>query len=359
MQGPAVLQNQSVLINFGSNDYLGLAADPRLARSAKDAIDQYGFGSGASPLITGRSAAQEALEEQLAQFKNTESAITFSSGFAANAGTVAALADRGDIIFSDAKNHASIIDGTRASRATVRVYPHGDVDYLDNLLNQSQNFRRRLIVTDSLFSMDGDFAPLAELVQLAETHQAMLMVDEAHATGVCGEHGRGVCELFGLEAQVPIRVGTFSKALGGHGGFVVGSRPLIDWLLNRARPFVFSTAAPAANFAAMQTALDIVGEEPFRRRELAELADHLRAELRSQGWQLGASESHIVPVIVGTEAYVTELSGRLAEKGMLVPGIRPPTVPDGECLLRISLCYGHTRQHVSDLVMALDAFRQR
>ena len=256
------------LINFGSNDYLGLAADPRLAHAAAEAIEHEGFGSGASPLITGHGAAHRRLEQRLAEFEGTEAALVFSSGFAANAGTIAALVGPGDVVYCDRKNHASLFDGCRLSRADVRVYPHADCARLASLLAESQKYRRRLIVTDGLFSMDGDLAPLAELAELAARHDAMLLVDEAHATGVFGPNGRGVSEHLGVEDGVHVRVGTLSKALGSVGGFVAGSRSLIEWLVNRARPYVFSTAGPAATAAAALAALDIVRNEPERRRRL-------------------------------------------------------------------------------------------
>lgn len=356
-QGPSVDWKERELLNFSSNDYLNLAADPRLEAAACEAIQREGWGSGASPLITGRGQSQASLEAALAQFEATEAALTFASGFAANAGVIDALADRGDVILSDEKNHASIIDGTRLSKATVRVYPHRDLQYLENLLKQCSTFRRRLIVTDTLFSMDGDIAPLPELADLAEAYDAMLMVDEAHATGVFGENGRGLCEQFGVEDRVSIRVGTFSKALGGHGGFVVGSEPLIHWLVNRCRPYIFSTAPPAANAGAMLAALKIVHDEPQRRTDLLAKAKWLRGKLREIGWSLGDSESQIIPVIVGTENLAMTLSAKLYEMGMMVPGIRPPSVPDGECLLRISLSCGHTQQHLDTLVEALTQSR--
>lgn len=356
-QGPSVDWKERELLNFSSNDYLNLAADPRLEAAACEAIQREGWGSGASPLITGRGQSQASLEAALAQFEATEAALTFASGFAANAGVIDALADRGDVILSDEKNHASIIDGTRLSKATVRVYPHRDLQYLENLLKQCSTFRRRLIVTDTLFSMDGDIAPLPELADLAEAYDAMLMVDEAHATGVFGENGRGLCEQFDVEDRVSIRVGTFSKALGGHGGFVVGSEPLIHWLVNRCRPYIFSTAPPAANAGAMLAALKIVHDEPQRRTDLLTKAKWLRGKLREIGWSLGDSESQIIPVIVGTENLAMTLSAQLHEMGMMVPGIRPPSVPDGECLLRISLSCGHTQQHLDTLVEALTQLR--
>ncbi|MFZ1933931.1 MAG: 8-amino-7-oxononanoate synthase [Thermoguttaceae bacterium] len=373
------------LINFGSNDYLGLAADPRLAQAVVEAVATEGWGSGASPLITGRAALHRRLEERLAAFEGTEAALLFASGFAANAGTIAALVGPGDAVYCDRKNHASLFDGCRLSRADVRVYPHGDWRRLAALLEQSKKCRRRLIVTDSLFSMDGDLAPLAELADLAEKFEAMLLVDEAHATGVFGRHGRGVAEHLGdcpnfrvgdcpnfrvsengtvplgaatpgrpnSENRVHVRIGTLSKALGSVGGFVAGSRPLIEWLVNRARPYVFSTAAPAAASAAALAALEIVEQEPQRRHSLLARAETLRSELAARGWNTGSSVSQIIPIIVGDPDRAVELSLKLRDHGLFVPAIRPPTVPEGEACLRISLTTNHTEEMIELLIRDL------
>ncbi len=346
-------------LNFGSNDYLGLAADPRLAQAAQLAMQTEGWGAGASPLITGHSAAHQRLEQQLAQFLNCEAALLFSSGFAANAGAIAALVGRGDAIFGDQKNHASIIDGCRLSRADVHVYPHADVSALRALLQQSRTapYRRRLIVTDSLFSMDGDLAPLADLVELAQQHHAMLMVDEAHATGLFGANGRGLCEQLGIEAHVSTRMGTLSKALGCAGGFVAGRRTLIDWLVNKARSYVFSTAHPPAIAAAATAAIEIVVSEPQRRTALLQTAAALRAQLASAGWNVGQSASQIIPLYIGDPARTMQLAGTLSARGLHVPGIRPPSVPAGESLLRISLTAGHTRAMLAELHAALTSLQ--
>jgi len=345
------------LTNFGSNDYLGLAADPRLVGAAIEATRQEGWGSGASPLVTGRSASHRKLEERLADFEGTEAALVFSSGFAANAGTIAALVGPGDVVFSDSKNHASLLDGCRLSRADVRVYAHGDWQRLETLLAKGAAYRRRLIVTDSLFSMDGDLAPLKELADLSERSHAMLMIDEAHATGVFGNRGRGVAEELGVEDRVHVRVGTLSKALGCMGGFVAGKRTLIEWLVNRARPYVFSTAAPAAVAAAAIAALDIVRDEPGRRQTLRAQADWLRANLTRQGWHVGPSASQIIPLRVGDPAAAVALGVALRQRGLLVPAIRPPTVPDGESCLRISLTSGHTPEMAAALAGVLQELR--
>jgi 8-amino-7-oxononanoate synthase len=341
------------VINFGSNDYLGLASDPRLADAVRNALAREGWGSGASPLIAGRSSLHVALERRISEFEGTEAAIVFSSGFAANVGTVAALAARGDILFSDAHNHASIIDGCRLSGARVQVYPHRALDHLERMLEQSQNFRRRLIVTDSLFSMDGDCALLVELAELAERWGAMLMVDEAHATGVYGEHGRGLCEALGVEERVDVRVGTLSKALGSMGGFIAGRKSLVQWLVNRARSYVYSTAPPAVWCAAGIAALDIAEREPQRRQQLQQRAKELRTRLRQQGWNTGDGDSQIIPLYIGEPEPTMRLARALFAQGLFVPGIRPPSVPEGQSLLRISLSSAHTRAMIDQLCAGL------
>jgi 8-amino-7-oxononanoate synthase len=301
--------------------------------------------------VTGYSELHRRLEERLACFEGTEAALVFPTGFTANMGTIAALVGPGDAVFSDRKNHASLLDGCRLSRADVRTFPHGDWQRLDDLLARSTH-RRRLIVTDGLFSMDGDLAPLGELSDAAARHGAMLLIDEAHATGVFGPQGRGTAEHFGVENEAVIRVGTLSKALGSIGGFVAGRRSLVEWLANRARPYVFSTASPAAAAAASMAALEIVVQEPQRRRQLLARADALRRALAEQGWNVGRSAGQIIPIIVGEAARAVELSGRLRERGLFVPAIRPPTVPQGEACLRISLTWGHQEEMVGRLIEA-------
>ena len=365
-QGPTISCNTadeppetgtSKFTNFGANDYLSLAADPRLTAAAHEAAMREGWGAGASPLITGHSESHRQLELRLAEFMGTEAALVFPSGFAANSGAVAALVGRGDVVLADEKNHASLIDGCRLSRAEVKIYPHRDMNRLAELLGESVGYRRRLIVSDTLFSMDGDLAPLPELVELAERHKSMLMIDEAHAIGVFGTHGRGVVEHFGVEAGVPIRVGTLSKALGSAGGFVAGSRKLIDWLINRARPYIFSTAHPPAVAAAAVAALDIVRDEPHRRATLLQRAAELRRRLREQGWNIREAAGQIIPVIIGDASRTMETAAKLREQGLFVPGIRPPSVPEGQSLLRISLCYGHTPEMIDRLVAELAAIK--
>ena len=343
------------LINFASNDYLGLARELN-SPTLQATLEEFGWGSGASPLVTGRTTVHAALESDLAAFKATERALTFPAGYAANVGTIAALVGKQDVILSDIRNHASIIDGCRLSGATVLVYRHNDMAHLAELLTSASSHRRRLIVTDSLFSMDGDVAPLAKIAELSRAHDCMLMIDEAHATGVFGEHGRGLAELFHCEAAVDVTVGTFSKALGSIGGFVAGSEKLIDWLANSARSYIFSTALPAACSSACRSAVQLIQSEPQRRKQLLSNAQYLRQRLHSIRL---LHESHnefctqIVPVVVGTPEKAIALSAALRSAGLLVPAIRPPTVPAGGSMLRVSLSARHTQTEMDHLVDVL------
>ena len=355
---PRAGQLGGAFLNFGTNDYLALASDPRLVEAAGRAAETHGWGAGASPAVCGRTPVHEELEERLAQFEGTDAAILFPSGFAANAGVIPTLVGEGDTIYGDAKNHASLIDGCRLARAERFVYPHGDTGALARLLAEDSRDGRRLIVTDTLFSMDGDFAPLKEIAQLATEYDAMLLVDEAHATGVWGPKGRGIAEnLTDLEEQSLIRVGTLSKSLGASGGFVVGSQSLIDWLANRARPYVFSTAPPAAMAAAAIAAIDIVQSEPERRERVRALGNRLRALLHADEWETGSSASQIVPILLGDPDMAVRLSDALLESGIYVPAIRPPSVPAGESLLRVSLSASHTEEDLDQLVRALRVAR--
>jgi 8-amino-7-oxononanoate synthase len=355
-QGARLRLGRNTLLNFSSNDYLALAADPRLARSAARAARRYGCGAGASPLVSGHLPPLRALERDLARWEGTEAALVFSSGYAANLAVVGTLAGRDDAVFSDELNHASLIAGCRLSRAAVHVYRHGDANHLHDLLRRAAGARRRLIVTDTVFSMDGDLAPLADLADLARRHDCLLVIDEAHATGVLGEHGRGLSELRLPGALDPgrlVKVGTLSKALGSQGGFVCGPRVLIDWLVNHARPYIFSTALAPPGAAAARRAVALVAVEPERRRHLLDLAARLRDRLRAAGRPESRSQCQIVPLLVGDARDAVELSARLRRQGLLVPAIRPPSVPPGTARLRISLTAGHTVEDVDRLVAAL------
>jgi 8-amino-7-oxononanoate synthase len=353
-QGVTIQLDGRELINFSSNDYLDLAGDSRLSKAAAEAVMTQGTGSGASPLVAGRGTLHAELERRLARFMRTEAALLFSSGFAANVGTIPALVGRGDAIFSDQLNHASLIDGCRLSRADVHVYPHADCWKLAEMLAGSHDYRRRLIVTDALFSMDGDAAPLAELAELAERFDCMLIVDEAHALGVFGRQGRGKADALGVADRVDVLVGTLSKALGSAGGFVAGRNTLIQWLANRARAYVFSTAQPPAAAAAALAALDVIEDMNIPGQALLERAERLRGRLAADGWNTGASQSQIIPLIVGDTAAALKIADRLLERGFYVPAIRPPTVPSGKARLRISLTRGHSDEIVDLLVDALE-----
>jgi 8-amino-7-oxononanoate synthase len=351
--GVSVTAGGRELLNFASNDYLNLAADPRLIQAAVQALREAGTGAAASPLVSGHTAWHERLAIELAAFEGTQAALLFPSGFAANLGTLCSLVGPGDALFSDQLNHASIIDGCRLSRASIHIFRHADWGDLESQLRRSGGFRRRLIVTDTVFSMHGDLAPLAELVKLARRYEAMLMVDEAHATGMLGQGGRGLAEQLDLEDQIDVRVGTLSKALGSSGGFVAGSHALCDWLVNQARPLIFSTASPPASAAAAAAALAIVRDEPQRRTHTLQMAAALRARLRAQGWNVGTAASQIVPIFVGQPRVAVELSAALRQRGFWVPAIRPPSVPEGQSCLRVSVTYGHTAQMLDDLLAAL------
>ena len=352
--GRVVLDGRS-LLNFASNDYLGLAGDPRVIAAATEAAERYGWGSGASPLVSGWREPHEALANALTRFEGVEAVALFASGFAANLGTIAALVGPGDAVYADRLNHASLIDGACLSGARLRVYPHNDADRLASILKRDQGrFRRSMIATDSVFSMDGDVAPLTDLADLADRVGAILLVDEAHATGVLGPTGRGAIEAAGLEpGRVHVKVGTLSKALGSVGGFVAGSRRLVGWLQNRARTLVYSTAMPAAAAAAASRALELIETEPGRREHLRNLAARLRADLHGLGHDLPPGSGPIVPLIVGDSVKVTQASDSLRAAGCLVPAIRPPTVPTGTARLRISLTAGHQTADLDQFIVSL------
>jgi 8-amino-7-oxononanoate synthase len=342
------------LVNFASNDYLGLANDPRVVLAAVRAAERFGIGAGASPLMSGWRSPHLALAGALARFERTEAAVVFASGYSANVGTVAALVGSGDAIYSDRLNHACLIDGARLSGARIRIYPHSDATQLEAMLGEDRGqFRRSLIVTDGVFSMDGDLAPIADLVDLAERFEAMLLVDEAHGTGVFGPDGRGAASACGVAERVAVRVGTLSKALGAAGGFVAGPRRVVEWLVNHARPLIYSTAPPPAVAAAAMEALSIAESEPWRREHVLALGDQLRQSLADLGLSTRSTQGPIVPLIVGDPAAAISLASHLRQRGFLVPAIRPPTVPEGSSRLRVSLTAAHSQDDVTALVRAI------
>ena len=350
--GPRLRVDGREVLAFCSNDYLGLAAHPQLHAALSEGIRQWGAGSGASPLVSGHYAAHQALEQRLAEFVGCARAIEFSTGFMANIGTIAALAGRGDAIFADRLNHASLLDGALLSRAELHRYPHLDLDALGRQLSHS-GAARKLIVSDTVFSMDGDLAPLPALLQLAETFDALLVVDDAHGLGVLGPGGRGALAHFGLSSPRIVQVGTLGKAAGLSGAFVAGDELVIELLLQKARSYLFSTAASPALAHALSCALDLLGAADAERAHLQALIGRLRAGL--SGWQLADSATPIQPLIVGSNEAALALSAALWREGLWVPAIRPPTVPRGTARLRISLSAAHSMDEVDRLVAALQA----
>ncbi|HEX2443660.1 MAG TPA: glycine C-acetyltransferase [Vicinamibacterales bacterium] len=341
------------VVNLSSNNYLGLTTHPRLRERALEATRQLGVGSGSVRTIAGTLEIHMELERRLAKFKKTEAVVVFQSGFAANAGTVAAILGREDVIVSDELNHASIIDGARLSRAEIKVFPHRDAAAARKILQDLPAERRKLLITDGVFSMDGDLGALPELCGLADEFGCIMMVDDAHASGVFGANGRGTIDHFGLHGRVDIQVGTLSKAIGALGGYVAGSRALIEFLYHRARPFLFSTSHPPAVAAACIAAIDVLLEEPELIERLWQNTAFFKAGLKQLGFNTGASESPITPVIAGDGALAMKLSDRLFEEGVFAQGIVFPTVARGKARVRTIVTATHTKE---DLQFALDAF---
>lgn len=366
-QGARVTLDGRELRNFSSNDYLGLANHPALKEAAIRAVEKFGAGAGASRLICGSLAPYHELEEALAAFKRTEAALTFSTGYAAALGTISALVGKDDVIILDKLVHASIVDAARLSGAKLRVFKHNDGADLEERLQWAREVQgpkskvqgrapRVLVITESVFSMDGDLAPLRDLVELKDRYGAWLMIDEAHATGLFGTHGRGLADAHEVSARIEIQMGTLGKALGASGGYICGSRTLIDLLVNRARSFIFSTAPVPAAAAAARAGIELVqsneGEE--RRVRLWSLIDQLKNALVGQRWQPPVVQSAIIPLLVGAEAEAVDLAASLREKGFFIPAIRYPTVARGTARLRVTLTAAHTAEDVRELAAALN-----
>ena len=343
------------VLNFCANNYLGLANHPRLREAAKRAIDQYGIGPGAVRTIAGTMRLHVQLEERLAQFKRTEACITLQSGFTANLATIPALVGAGDVIFSDQLNHASIIDGCRLSRARIVAYAHNNVDDLRRKIAETTEYGRRLIVTDGVFSMDGDIAPLADLHEVAREHDILLMVDDAHGEGVLGRGGRGIVDHFGLHGKVDIEVGTMSKAFGVVGGMVAGRQIIVDWIRQRGRPFLFSSAMTVPDVAACLEAVDMLEDSDELVTRLWENAEFFRAEMQNLGFDTGLSQTPIVPVMLGEAALAQQFSRELFEAGVFAMAIGYPTVPQGKARIRVMNSAAHSRD---DLEQALAVFEQ-
>ena len=352
VEGARLQVDDTCLLSFCSNDYLGLSGDARIVEAACAGARAGGAGSGASALISGHCAAHERLEAELARFVGAQRALLFSTGYMANLGIVPALAGRGDAVFSDALNHASLVDAARLSRADVHVYPHRDVATLARLLKDSEA-NAKVVVSDAVFSMDGTVAPLPELIALCEAHDAWLVLDDAHGFGVLGPQGRGTAAQFSIRSDHLVYMGTLGKAAGVAGAFVAGHELVIEWLLQRARTYVFTTAAPPMLSSALSESLAIVEHEEWRRTRLRELAAHLRGGLDGSGYRLMASDTAIQPIVVGSNEAALALSAALRSRGIWVPAIRPPTVPPGTARLRVSLSAAHGIDDVQRLVDAL------
>jgi glycine C-acetyltransferase/8-amino-7-oxononanoate synthase len=354
-QGPRVLLDGKPVLLLCSNNYLGLADHPRVREAAAEAAMRWGVGAGASRLVSGTMTIHRRLERRLAAFERCEECVLFGSGYLANAGAIGALAGRGDAVFSDELNHASIVDGCRLSRAEVVVYRHRDMEHLDWLIRRHRGAGRRLIVTDSVFSMDGDIAPLLELVELAREHGARTIVDEAHAIGVLGPDGRGALAQAGLEGEVDIVVGTLGKALGSYGAYACARRETIRYLINTARPLIFSTAPPPPAVAGALAALELLEQRPHRVQRLRSNARILRRALSAQGIPAADVEMHIVPVIVGEERDAMSLCEATLARGVFAQAIRPPTVAPGTSRLRLAVMASHTADELREAAHAIGA----
>lgn len=351
-QGPYVYINGKSYLSFCSNDYLGLANHPKIKQAAIETIQQYGWGAGASRLVSGTMTLHQELEKKIAEFKGTEAALLFPTGYMANLGALCAFVSKGDMVVGDKLNHASIIDGCRLSGATFRIYPHKDVSQLESLLQRSSGYRRKLVVTDSVFSMDGDTAPLTEIAGIAKKYDAILMVDDAHATGVFGKQGKGLIEHYSLEGKIDIVMGSFSKAIGSVGGFIAGSKPLIDFLKNKARPFIYTTALPPAVCAASLTGLTLIQEDASLINRLWKNIACLKSQL-SKFMNTITIGGPIVPIILGSAEETLSASQKLYHYGIQIPAIRPPTVPPDTSRLRISLMATHNEYDIKRLTETL------
>lgn len=351
--GDRVTIGGRTFINFSSNNYLGLAQHPAVVQAAADAAQRYGAGGTSSRLVAGSLDCHRELEEKLAALKRTAAALAFPSGFQANIGIISTLLAAGDCIIMDRLNHASLWDAAKLSKARVFVYPHRDMNGLEKVLKRSAGYRRKLVVTDSVFSMDGDRAPLADIVELCGRYGAWSMVDEAHATGIFGAAGAGLAEECGCAGRIDIVMGTLSKALGSQGAFVCGSRDLIEYLVNRCRSFIYTTALAPSCAAAASAAIDAVRAEPQRRARLLDTARLLREKLAAAGYDTAGSESQIIPLVVGPVTETVSLAAQLWAQGFLCPAIRPPTVPEGKCRLRFSLTSGHEDSDIAALFSAI------
>lgn len=351
-----VIRGGQTLLQLSSNDYLGLSQHPEIVEAMRNSlVTEYEAGAGASRLVTGNRALYRKLEEELADWQQCDASLVFANGYMANLGVISALVGRGDVVFSDRLNHASIVDGITLSRAEHARYRHNDMNHLRSLLHKHRDARRKLIVTDSIFSMDGDAAPLCELTELKREYGAMLMVDEAHSGGIYGPRGEGLCHSIDAHRDVDVHMGTFSKAFGMYGAYVSGSSSLIRWLTNKARPLIYSTALPPSVIAGIRKALEIVQISGERRKSLAEASGVFRFDLRAAGFEVRSGHSPIIPIMIGDNRTALRFSEKLEAEGIAAVAIRPPTVPEGTARIRCSVSAVHT---LTDLRDAASKFKR-
>lgn len=354
-QGSKVVINGKEVIQLSSNNYLGLTSHPKMKEAALKAVEEFGVGTGSVRTIAGTLSMHEEFEKKLAEFKHTEACLIFQSGFSTNQGILSAILTDQDVVISDELNHASIIDGIRLTKAKRRIYKHVDLEDLEAALKETQEFRKRIVVTDGVFSMDGNIAPLPGIVELAEKYDALVMVDDAHASGVLGTNGRGTIDHFNLNGRVHIQVGTLSKAIGVLGGYIASTQTLRDYLIHKGRPFLFSTSHPPAVIAASSAAIDVLEEEPEHMERLWENTKFFKAGLKELGFNTGVSETPITPVLVGDDALAHKLSDTLLKYGVFAQGIAFPTVAKGKARVRTIVTAQHTKE---ELQAALDAFEK-
>jgi 8-amino-7-oxononanoate synthase len=362
INGPRITVDGKDYLLFCSNNYLGLANHPKIIQKTIKIIKEFGFGAGASRLISGNTIIHEELERRIAQFKEREAAVVFPTGYMANIGAITSLVDENDTVIIDRLNHASIIDACRLSKAKIQVYSHKDMQALEKILIKSDKYQKRLIITDSVFSMDGDIAPLTQIVELAKKYDAITMIDEAHATGCIGKQGRGVENFYkslGMQEDVDIVMGTLSKALGSLGGFVAGSHKLIDYLINKARSFIYTTALPPSACAASIAALDILESDQSPLSTLWLNTEYLREKLNKLRLNTKGSKTQIIPILIGDAQKTMEISQELFKRGIFISGIRPPTVPKDESRLRITVSASHSKEDLECLASSLQALTQR
>jgi 8-amino-7-oxononanoate synthase len=359
LRGPEIEIEGKRYINFSSNNYLGLADSPLLKKAALEAMEKYGIGSGASRLMSGTLNVHKELEQKIAQFKGEEDALVFPTGYMANLGAISTLAGKGDAVIVDRLNHASIIDGAKLSRARIFVYPHRDTKALEKVLKRAGAFRKRLVITDTLFSMDGDIAPLPGILGLCRKYKSLLMVDEAHATGVFGKRGSGLVEEYGLSGEIDIVMGTMSKALGGLGGYIAGKNRIIEYLRQKARTFIYTTSLPVSLAASSLRAIEYIENNSEERKNFRKKAEYVRNGLLGLGYNLINSGSQIIPVMIGPGDKTVNIEKYLFEQGLFIIAIRPPTVPKGSSRFRITIMANHKEEHLHRLLIAFENIRDK